>query len=204
MHTRALYIHTMAARIPLSSMTKVTHPAILPISPRTFGNNVPKSLHKTRRSWWPNVTRANLTVTILDGQPMGPTLKGKEKEVLGAIPRTQALKGVKIAVRDLKDVDKAGGVEGLLVSSFKVCRRVELTSSCRDRRRTLHLLDKSCERSCSDVYIWKENRGYLTRHLARGERRRRNRSRDHIEHCMMYVSTDNTIHSTLQSKIVFI
>jgi len=116
MHTIAPYIHTMAARIPLSSMTKVTHPAILPISPRTFGNNVPKSLHKTRRSWWPNVTRANLTVTILDGQPMGPTLKGKEKEVLGAIPRTQALKGVKIAVRDLKDVDKAGGVEGLLVS----------------------------------------------------------------------------------------
>jgi large subunit ribosomal protein L28 len=108
----------MAARIPLSPLTKVTHPAILPISPRTFGNNVPKSLHKTRRSWWPNVTRANLTVTILDGQPMGPTLKGKEKEVLGAIPRTQALRGVKIAVRDLKDVDKAGGVEGMLVCSF--------------------------------------------------------------------------------------
>ena len=74
---------------------------------------------------------------------MGPTLKGKEKEVLGAIPRTQALKGVKIAVRDLKDVDKAGGVEGLLVSSFKVCQRVELTKSCRDRRKTLHHLDRS-------------------------------------------------------------
>jgi large subunit ribosomal protein L28 len=111
-----LYIHTytMAARIP-TALTKVTHPAILPISPRTFGNNVPKSLHKTRRSWWPNVTRANLTVSILDGQPMGATLKGKEREILGAVPRTQALKGVKIAVRDLKDVDKAGGVEGLLV-----------------------------------------------------------------------------------------
>jgi large subunit ribosomal protein L28 len=117
----------MAARIPLSPLTKVTHPAILPISPRTFGNNVPKSLHKTRRSWWPNVTRANLTVTVLDGQPMGPTLKGKEKEVLGAIPRTQALRGVKIAVRDLKDVDKAGGVEGMLVCRFLVAARCMLT-----------------------------------------------------------------------------
>jgi hypothetical protein len=47
---------------------------------------------------------------------MGPTLKGKEREILGQASRTQALKGVKIAVRDLKDVDKAGGVEGLLVS----------------------------------------------------------------------------------------
>lgn len=108
----------MSARIALS---KLTHPAILPIAPRTFGNNVPKSLHKTRRSWWPNVTRANLTVTVLDGSPMGPTLKGKEREIVGAVPRTQALRGVKIAVRDLKDVDKAGGVEGLLVCLSYLC-----------------------------------------------------------------------------------
>lgn len=51
---------------------------------------------------------------------MGATLKGKEREILGAVPRNQALKGVKIAVRDLKDVDKAGGVEGLLVRSLAV------------------------------------------------------------------------------------
>jgi ribosomal protein L28 len=99
----------------------LTNPAIIPISPRTFGNNVPKSLHKTRRSWWPNVTRANLTVNVLDGLPLkaatSASLKGKEKEVLGngLLAQAQALRGVKIAVRDLKDVDKAGGVEGLLV-----------------------------------------------------------------------------------------
>jgi hypothetical protein len=55
---------------------------------------------------------------------MGATLKGKEREVVGAVSRTQALKGVKIAVRDLKDVDKAGGVEGLLVCL------VDLSTQC--------------------------------------------------------------------------
>lgn len=106
----------MPPRPPLS---RLTNPAILPISPRTFGNNVPKSLHKTRRSWWPNVTRANLTVNILDGLPIVMSVKGKEKEVVGSASsvgaQAQAIRGVKIAVRDLKDVDKAGGVEGLLV-----------------------------------------------------------------------------------------
>lgn len=104
---------------PRAPLPRLTNPAIIPISPRTFGNNVPKSLHKTRRSWWPNVTRANLSVNILDGLPLKASVKGKEKEVLGAAgsmtAQIQAIRGVKIAVRDLKDVDKAGGVEGLLV-----------------------------------------------------------------------------------------
>lgn len=107
---------------PRAPIPRLTNPAIIPIAPRTFGNNVPKSLHKTRRSWWPNVTRANLTVNILDGLPLKTSIKGKEKEVLGngtvQQVQAQALRGVKIAVRDLKDVDKAGGVEGLLVSSI--------------------------------------------------------------------------------------
>ena len=114
LHTRDT--DEMPPKLPLP---RLTNPAIIPISPRTFGNNVPKSLHKTRRSWWPNVTRANLSVNILDGLPLKGSIKGKEKEVLGnaagAITQAQVLKGVKIAVRDLKDVDKAGGVEGLLV-----------------------------------------------------------------------------------------
>lgn len=106
---------------PRPPLARLTNPAILPIAPRTFGNNVPKSLHKTRRSWWPNVTRANLTVNILDGVPSrAPSLKGKEKELptpfsSDVVAGHRALRGVKIAVRDLKDVDKAGGVEGLLV-----------------------------------------------------------------------------------------
>jgi ribosomal protein L28 len=141
----------MSARIPLA---RLTHPAILPISPRTFGNNVPKSLHKTKRSWWPNVTRANLTVSVLDGSPMGPTLKGKEKEVIGAVPRTQALRGVKIAVRDLKDVDKAGGVEGLLVSCDLMDRWMIADGlSCRDRQRISRHSDSNCEQSCLKGYI---------------------------------------------------
>lgn len=117
---------------PRPPLPRLTNPAILPISPRTFGNNVPKSLHKTRRSWWPNVTRANLTVNVLDGLPLraatfgspsasAASLKGKEKatgDVASnlAAEGPRALRGVKIAVRDLKDVDKAGGIEGLLVS----------------------------------------------------------------------------------------
>lgn len=102
---------------PRPALPRLTNTAILPIAPRTFGNNVPKSLHKTRRSWWPNVTRANLTVNVLDGLPLRASIKGKEREVIGSAASAgpQALRGVKIAVRDLKDVDKAGGVEGLLV-----------------------------------------------------------------------------------------
>ena len=107
---------------PRAPLPRLTNPAIIAIAPRTFGNNVPKSLHKTRRSWWPNVTRANLTVNILDGLPLKTSIKGKEKEIVASAVFTQtqaqALRGVKIAVRDLKDVDKAGGVEGLLVSSW--------------------------------------------------------------------------------------
>ncbi|KAK4689498.1 large subunit ribosomal protein L28, partial [Tremellales sp. Uapishka_1] len=79
-------------------LSRATNPAILPIPPRTTGNNVPKSLHKTRRTWLPNTVRYNLPTNVLgDGEG-------------------QVLSRVKMQSRRIKDVEKAGGVEGLLLS----------------------------------------------------------------------------------------
>jgi hypothetical protein len=102
---------------------------------------------------------------------MGPTLKGKEKEILGAVPRTQALKGVKIAVRDLKDVDKAGGVEGLLVCSAPIYfKPVANLDSCLDRQRISRRLGRSFAQSCSSDYIWNGKDDYSSRSRQRYER----------------------------------
>jgi large subunit ribosomal protein L28 len=100
-------------------LSRRTNPAILPIPSRTSGNNVPKSLHKTRRTWHPNTARVDWAVSLpaafraegdVLAQASGSTgaSSGGEKRVV--------MKGVKMQIRRRKDVEKAGGIEGLLVS----------------------------------------------------------------------------------------
>ncbi|WVQ74873.1 hypothetical protein IAR50_004480 [Cryptococcus sp. DSM 104548] len=82
---------------------RATTPAILPLAQTRSGNNKPKSLQKTKRVFKPNLTRADWPVTVLGGAvPHGEVL-----------PK---LKGVKMSVRRIRDVEKAGGIEGLLLS----------------------------------------------------------------------------------------
>lgn len=95
-------------------LTRPTYPAILPIPPRTTGNNVPKSLHKTRRTWQPNTTRTDWAVSLPSAfRP--ETIYGYVGESSRS-GRGEVLKGVKMQMRRRKDVEKAGGIEGLLVS----------------------------------------------------------------------------------------
>jgi hypothetical protein len=46
------------------------------------------------------------------------------------------LKGVKMQMRRRKDVEKAGGIEGLLVSLQVMRYRLKLTVSCQDPQST--------------------------------------------------------------------
>lgn len=98
----------LPSALPSLTSSRMTFPPILPIPAKSTGNNVPKSLHKTRRVWKANVSRFDL--------PLDAELLGRET------PRGM-LKGVKMTMKGLKEVEKAGGVEGLLVRSFS--RRVE-------------------------------------------------------------------------------
>ena len=91
----------MSSRTVASLLTRPTNPAILTISRRTTGNNVPKSLHKTRRTWKPNVTRMDWPLHLLAPAERSELAK---------------LRGVKMQIRDVRGVEKAGGVEGVLVS----------------------------------------------------------------------------------------
>lgn len=99
-------------------LSRPTNPAILHIPPRTTGNNVPKSLHKTRRTWAPNTTRADWAVSIPAAfKPDAVQLAhGGESSSAPAKRGEHVLKGVKMQMRRRKDVEKAGGIEGLLVS----------------------------------------------------------------------------------------
>ncbi|KAI9637354.1 uncharacterized protein MKK02DRAFT_43280 [Dioszegia hungarica] len=99
-------------------LSRPTNPAILPIPPRTTGNNVPKSLHKTRRTWAPNTTRADWAVSIPAAfKPDAVQLAyGGESSSAPAKRGEHVLKGVKMQMRRRKDVEKAGGIEGLLLS----------------------------------------------------------------------------------------
>lgn len=94
--------NTMAARVNIQSLRK-TFPAILDLPSVSTGNNVPKSYHKTRRTWHPNVHRVDQPLRVLE--TANKTRQG------GSV-----LKGVKMSMRHLRTLEKSGGVEGTLVS----------------------------------------------------------------------------------------
>ncbi|WWC71628.1 uncharacterized protein I206_105586 [Kwoniella pini CBS 10737] len=85
-------------------LSRRSNPSILPISPTRAGNNKPKSLQKTKRTFKPNVTRVDWPINLLS------ETVGTDKDVL---PK---LRGVKMQMRRVRDVEKAGGSEGLLLS----------------------------------------------------------------------------------------
>ncbi|KAJ9112436.1 hypothetical protein QFC20_002224 [Naganishia adeliensis] len=92
----------MAARINIHSLRK-TFPAILDLPSVSTGNNIPKSYHKTRRTWHPNVHRVDQPLRLLE--TTNKTRQG------GSV-----LKGVKMSMRHLRTLEKSGGVEGTLLS----------------------------------------------------------------------------------------
>jgi large subunit ribosomal protein L28 len=59
---------------------------------KQYGNNVPKSKHKTRRTWMPNIQPKRLF-----SEALGETIK------------------VKVTARALKTIDKYGGIDGYLL-----------------------------------------------------------------------------------------
>jgi hypothetical protein len=121
-----------------STLVRPSNPAILPIPSRSTGNNVPKSLHKTRRTWRPNTSRVDWTVgsaahAAFGGEApvLGSSSNAAAASAMDAIAGHVAgrsagrgasvVKGVKMQMRRRKDVEKAGGLEGLLVSLRSVC-----------------------------------------------------------------------------------
>lgn len=90
------------------------HPAVIPIPMRASGNNVPHSMTKTRRTWKPNASKFDLPVNVLGGAAFLPIPESPSGSTRRA--RFPELKNVKLAVRDIKTLDKNGGLEGLLVS----------------------------------------------------------------------------------------
>jgi ribosomal protein L28 len=104
-------------RINLLSL-RPSFPPILTLPSTSTGNNVPKSLHKTHRTWKPNVHRRDVDLRVVRTARAGAApeegeqgKEGKEgKEGNGFV-----LKGVKMDMRSLRTFKKAGGVEGCLV-----------------------------------------------------------------------------------------
>lgn len=90
-------------------IAKASHQAILPVPGRTSGNNVPHSMHKTRRVWHANVKRYSLPVNVLGGA-MYETGLNKAK-------RFPEFRRVKMTPSKMKDVQKAGGLEAMLVGT---------------------------------------------------------------------------------------
>lgn len=99
---------------PRKLLTKRAHAAILPLPAHQTGNNKPFSLKKTRRNWKPNVHVMSMPVNVLGGASTIAENLANLNE--GKFVRGPALKRVRLAARDKKTIDKAGGVEGLLVS----------------------------------------------------------------------------------------
>ncbi|KAL7418469.1 hypothetical protein Q5752_006927 [Cryptotrichosporon argae] len=102
-----------------SLLRRVTSPPILPIPTRKSGNNVPHSLHKTRRTWRPNIGRYNFPVNLLGGADAVAAAGASAAAGWGVASgraRRPEIKGVKMRAREVRDVDKAGGLEGLLLS----------------------------------------------------------------------------------------
>ena len=108
-----------------STLLRPSNPAILPIPSRTTGNNVPKSLHKTRRTWRPNTSRVDWRVgsaahAAFGGETAAPVLGSSSSPEVLERQRVlregrSVVRGVKMQMRRRKDVEKAGGLEGLLV-----------------------------------------------------------------------------------------
>ncbi|WVF72722.1 hypothetical protein IAT40_007540 [Kwoniella sp. CBS 6097] len=100
------------SRLPtLPLLARRSNPAIIPIAPTRSGNNKPKSLQKTKRTFKPNLTRVDWPVTLLGGPVPLASEVGVGEEVV--LPK---LRGVKMQMRAVRDVEKAGGIEGLLLS----------------------------------------------------------------------------------------
>lgn len=135
----------MAARVNIQSLRK-SFPAILDMPSVTTGNNVPKSYHKTRRTWHPNVQRIDQPLRVLD--TANKTRQG------GSV-----LKGVKMTMRHLRTFEKSGGVEGTLVSRLSTQRNHRIAHwnptgdlfvcSCHIHRRVLHRLANNFALKCS-------------------------------------------------------
>lgn len=96
-------------------LTRRAHAEILPLPAHQTGNNKPFSLKKTRRNWKPNVHTMDMPVNVLGGAAViSENLANLHN---GVFKRGPQLQRVRLAARDKKTVDKAGGVEGLLVST---------------------------------------------------------------------------------------
>ncbi|ODN92719.1 hypothetical protein L198_05513 [Cryptococcus wingfieldii CBS 7118] len=126
--------------VPVRLLTaRTTTPAILPLAQTRSGNNKPKSLQKTKRVFKPNLTRADWPVTVLGG----PVAHGE------VLPK---LKAVKMSVRRIRDVEKAGGIEGLLLSrrpkdltSYGALLRSQLFEQLHQVKRDVELERRSTE-----------------------------------------------------------
>lgn len=107
-------------------LDKVSNPSILPIPGVRGGNNVPHSMHKTRRMWKPNTTRYTLPVNIVGGaherRDLAHKALAEDPEAI-ANPKYMwpQFNKVKLTQRQLKTVLKAGGLEGMLVSGAARC-----------------------------------------------------------------------------------
>ncbi|WVQ81906.1 hypothetical protein IAT38_004033 [Cryptococcus sp. DSM 104549] len=119
----------------LNILTRSSTPAIIPIVLPKSGNNKPKSLQKTKRTFSPNVTKMDWTLNVLGG--VVPV------DEPGPLPK---LRKMKMQMRRVKDVEKAGGIEGYLLSRrpkdltpYGAYLRAELFDS-------LYLIKKSIER----------------------------------------------------------
>ncbi|KAL1411328.1 hypothetical protein Q8F55_002279 [Vanrija albida] len=102
-------------KLPL--LDRVGNPAIIPIPAPATGNNVPFSLKKTRRTWHANTKRVSLPVTFLADAEERSWIAHEDAYATGrervALPMLQK---VKMNARDIRSVQKAGGVEGMLLS----------------------------------------------------------------------------------------
>lgn len=115
-------------------LERSSNPPILPVPLRAHGNNVPHSMTKTRRTWKPNTKRYNLPVNIIGGAMYmeEPVAEGSR------LPRYPEVSRVKMRARDIKDVAKAGGLEGMLVSAASEIASLARTNhSYHGPRRTL-------------------------------------------------------------------
>jgi ribosomal protein L28 len=108
-------------RINLLSL-RPSFPPILTLPSTSTGNNVPKSLHKTRRTWKANVHRRDVEMRVVPTArataTAGTAREGEREEEQGKEGMERVgfvLKGVKMDMRTLRTFKKAGGVEGCLV-----------------------------------------------------------------------------------------
>lgn len=101
------YTYTFRMSLPVRTVGKrLAQSSIIPIPITRSGNNKPKSLQKTKRTFKPNLTHVDWPVTVLGG----PVTIDRTKEQ--SLPK---LEGILMQVKKIRDVEKAGGIEGLLV-----------------------------------------------------------------------------------------